>query len=103
MYSEIQKYCSTCPNPDTSLSPHFSACLTWTLITEAVVITNTFGLPVTLQTGFQMFFSLQTIADTAVLCAIQDEMLMEQGANFTSRLMQVFYKQMANSAIKITP
>lgn len=38
-----------------------TAGLPWTLITEAVVVTITFGLPLTLQTGFQRFFPAEPL------------------------------------------
>lgn len=63
-------------------------------------------------TRFPEAFPLRTITAPAVLRAlvqlfsrvgIPDKIITDQGTNFTSRLMQLFHKQLGISAIKTTP
>ena len=63
-------------------------------------------------TCFPEAFPLRTVTAPAVLrvlvqlfsrVGIPDEILTDQGTNFTSRLMQLFHKQLGISAIKTTP
>lgn len=63
-------------------------------------------------THFPESFPLRTITTPAVMRAlvqlfsrvgIPDEILTDQGTNFTSRLMQLFQKQLGISAIQTTP
>lgn len=63
-------------------------------------------------TWFPEAFPLQTVTAPAVLhCLVQlfsrtgvaDKIIMDQGTNFTSKLLQLFHRQLGISTIKTTP
>jgi len=63
-------------------------------------------------TRYPEAFPLRTVTAPAVLrCLVQlfsrvgvpDDIVTDQGTNFTSRLMQLFHRQLGISAIKTTP
>lgn len=130
MYSDVQKYCSTCSVCQRSSAVRKSD---RAFLQPLPVISTPFrrvamdivGPLVKSSTGCQYIlvlsdyatrfpeaFPLRTITAPAVLRAlvqffsrvgIPDEILTDQGTNFTSRLMQLFNQQLGISAIKTTP
>ena len=130
MYSDIQNYCSTCPVCQQSCAVRKSD---RALLHPLPVISTPFrrvamdivGPLVKSSSGCQYIlvlsdyatrfpeaFPLRTITAPVVLRAlvqffsrvgIPDEILTDQGTNFTSRLMHLFNQQLGISAIKTTP
>ncbi|KAK7930573.1 hypothetical protein WMY93_006968 [Mugilogobius chulae] len=130
MYTDTQAYCNTCPTCQITTSPRKSE---RALLQPLPVITVPFRriamdivgpLPRSgrghqyilvlcdYATRFPEAFPLRTITAPSVLRAlvqlfsrvgIPEEILTDQGTNFTSRLLQLFHKQLGISAIKTTP
>ncbi|KAM7394882.1 hypothetical protein PAMA_006561 [Pampus argenteus] len=130
MYTDIQKYCTTCPTCQKTCPGRKSD---RALLHPLPVISTPFRRiamdivgPLVKSSGghqyilvvcdyatrFPEAFPLRTITAPTVLRAlvqlfsrvgIPDEILTDQGTNFTSRLMQLFQKQLGITAIKTTP
>nr|XP_043871756.1 uncharacterized protein LOC122760682 [Solea senegalensis] len=130
MYTDIQKYCATCPTCQKScttrksdrafLRPLPVISIPFRRIAMDIVgplLKSSGGHQYILvvcdyATRFPEAFPLRTITAPAVLRAlvqlfsrvgIPDEILTDQGTNFTSKLSQLFYKQLGISPIKTTP
>ena len=130
MYTDIQRYCTTCPTCQKTCSARKSD---RAFLQPLPVISTPFRRiamdivgPLVKSSGghqyilvvcdyatrFPEAFPLRTITAPAVLrvliqlfsrVGIPDEILTDQGTNFTSRLMQLLYKQLGISAIRTTP
>ncbi|XP_035986825.1 uncharacterized protein LOC105922039 [Fundulus heteroclitus] len=130
MYSDIQTYCATCPicqktsatrKADRALLRPLPVISTpFRRIAMDIVgplIKSSSGHQYILvvsdyATRFPEAFPLRTISAPLVLRAlmqlfsrvgIPDEIITDQGTNFTSKLMQLFYKQLGIAPIKTTP
>lgn len=130
MYTDIQKYCATCPTcqrtcPARESDQAFLRPLSVIFPPFRRIAMNIVGPLVKSSRGHQYIlvicdyatrfpeaFPLRTITTPAVLRAlvqlfsrvgIPDKILTDQGTNFTSRLVQLFHKQLGITAIKITP
>uniref|UniRef100_A0A3P9KG95 Gypsy retrotransposon integrase-like protein 1 n=1 Tax=Oryzias latipes TaxID=8090 RepID=A0A3P9KG95_ORYLA len=130
MYTDIQTYCATCPTCQKTAITHKSD---RALLHPLPIISTPFRriamdivgpLPKSSSgheyilvvcdyaTRFPEAFPLRTITAPAVMRAliqffsrvgIPDEILTDQGTNFTSRLMKLFQQQLGITAIKATP
>lgn len=130
MYTDTQRYCTTCPTCQKTSIPHKSD---RAYLQPLPVIATPFRRiamdivgPLVKSSGghqyilvvcdyvthFPEAFPLRTITAPTVLrvliqlfsrVGIPDEILTDQGTNFTSKLMQLFHKQLGISAIKATP
>lgn len=130
MYTDVQAYCSTCPTCQLTGSPRKSD---RALLQPLPIISEPFRriamdvvgpLPRSSRghqyilvlsdyaTRFPEAFPLRTITAPSVLRAliqffsrvgVPEEILTDQGTNFTSRLLHLFHKQLGISAIKTTP
>lgn len=130
MYSDVQNYCKTCPTCQKTcnvrqsdrayLQPLPVISTPFRRIAMDIVgplIRSSRGHEYILvvcdyATRFPEAFPLRTITAPAVLrCLVQlfsrvgvpDEIVTDQGTNFTSRLLQLFHQQLGISAIKTTP
>lgn len=129
MYTDIQKYCSTCPTcQKTCIAQRSDRAFLHSLpivstpfrrIAMDIVgplVKSSGGHQYILvvcdyATRFPEAFLLQTITAPAVMRApvqlssrvgVPDEILTDQGTNFTARLMQLFHKQLGITTIKTT-
>ncbi|KAK7912922.1 hypothetical protein WMY93_013133 [Mugilogobius chulae] len=130
MYKDVQQYCATCPTCQKICVPRKSD---RALLQPLPVISTPFRRiamdivgPLVRSSGgyeyilvvsdyatrFPEAFPLRTITAPAVLRAlvqlfsrvgIPDEILTDQGTNFTSRLMQLFHRQLGITGIRTTP
>uniref|UniRef100_A0A3Q1EX45 Gypsy retrotransposon integrase-like protein 1 n=2 Tax=Acanthochromis polyacanthus TaxID=80966 RepID=A0A3Q1EX45_9TELE len=130
MYTDVQTYCSTCPECQLTSCPRKSD---RALLQPLPIISEPFRriamdivgpLPRSSRghqyilvlsdyaTRFPEAFPLRTITAPSVLRAliqlfsrvgIPEEIVTDQGTNFTSRLLHLFHKQLGITAIKTTP
>ncbi|KAM4549940.1 uncharacterized protein V3H82_019144 [Fundulus diaphanus] len=130
MYSDVQTYCKTCPTCQKTCFVRQSdrACLQPLPVISTPfrrIAMDIVGPLVRSSGGYQYIlvisdyatrfpeaFPLRTVTAPAVLrCLVQlfsrvgvpDEIVTDQGTNFSSRLMQLFHRQLGISAIKTTP
>ncbi len=116
MYTDIQKYCASCPTCQKTCTAHKSD---QAFLQPLPVISTPFNriamdtVANSTQTlRFQEAFPLCTITAPVVVrtlvqlfsrVGIPDKILADQGTNFTSSVMQFLYRQLCITAIKTTP